>query len=778
MKADGEQPNVSNRRNRTFIVHEAPVGDVGKGLARIPQEDMTDLGIGATEVVEIIGTHRTVARILPVNEEPADPGLIQMDGITRENAGVGVDDFVEVRKTASHPAETVLLSPVDVTRPLPQPDEAGQLAMLLAGLPVFAGNKLEVAIFGYGRQYFLIEGTAPHGAVFVTASTTFRVKPPDATGERVSRVSYEDIGGLGAELQRVREIIEYPMRYPKLFQKLGLEAPKGVLLVGPSGTGKTLIARAVASEVKAHFIHLNGPEVMQKFYGESEARLRQVFAEANANAPSIIFLDEIDAIAPKRTESIGNVEKRVVAQLLVLMDGLVSRGKVVVIGATNVPNLLDPALRRPGRFDREILINPPNTPARLEILKIHSRRLSLHRDVDLEKMAERTHGFVGADLEALVKEAGMEALRRILSEMRKRGEDPNRIDQLEVNVRGEDFLTALKDIEPSALREFLPEKSALRLSDVGGLRQIKKNIRPLIEMALHAAALEPDSLGMLPGGFFFTGAAGTGKTYLARALAGEYGLPLINVYSSTLFSRWVGESEKALEEIFRKARQVAPCILLLDEVDSIAPIRRSTEDSGVTQRMVNQLLREIDKTRDFRDLIVIATTNRMDLVDPALVRAGRFDFIVQFDPPDRQDRLEILAIHTREMGLPEGDLVPVAEASEGLCGSDLESICRRARMQALQREFNAAGGGEAGPRTHRAAVRPDDLLKALEELREGHGGPSAGPSQGGHRDPGSRQGRREGHGGPSAAGDRDVERRREDSARSPGRRKVQRRKKT
>jgi transitional endoplasmic reticulum ATPase len=707
-----------------LVVEAATIEDAGKGIARIPERDMAEAGLCAGDIVTIVGLSSTVTRVVPNTSVHPDPKSIQMDGIARENAGVGIDDIVRVRKCETRAAETVLISPIDTSQPLPQPEESQQLALILRGLPVLSGNKIEVAIFGFGRQFFRIEGTAPQGPVIIDPATVVNVKSPDITGERARRVSYEDIGGLENELQKVREIIEFPMKYPELFQRLGIDAPKGLLLVGPSGTGKTLIARAVASEVKAHFIHVNGPEIMQKFYGESEAKLRQYFAEANANAPSVVFLDEIDAIAPKRTESIGNVEKRVVAQLLVLMDGLVNRGKVVVIGATNVPNLIDPALRRPGRFDREIPINPPNNSARLEILRIHSRRLALHTSVDLPKLAEMTHGFVGADLEALVKEAGMLALRRILADMRRRGEDPSKASDLEISVRNEDFSAAFRETEPSALREFLPEKSNVRLADVGGLGEIKDKIARLLRFGLERSLHDEDMTMPVARGFFFSGAPGTGKTLLAKALAGEFGFPLISLYSSALFSRYIGESEKELEEAFRKARQVSPCILLLDEIDSLAPTRRTSEDSGVSQRMVSQLLREIDKSFDLENLVIIATTNRPELVDPAFMRSGRFDYVVNFPLPDESGRKEILGIHSKGLGLSAEQIEAASAMSEGLSGADIESACRRARIDSMQRRFErekrgpvlAADLAAAGESRDGAFI---DLRDSLVEIRRG-----------------------------------------------------------
>lgn len=674
-------------KKKIFVVKEARVEDVGKGIARIHPQDMAEIDLVAGDIIEIIGSNKTVATVQPINGSHQKEKTIQIDGVKRENAGAGPDDFVEIRKTAHHPAKTLLISPFDATGPLPSENEVQQLAMILAKFPVIIGDKLEAPIFGFDHRYFLVEGTNPQGATVINRDTLVKVKQPDIS-EGTSRVYYEDIGGLDAEIQKIREIIEYPMKYPGLFKRLGIDTLKGILLVGPAGVGKTLIAKAIASEVKAKFIHLDGPEIMSRFYGESEANLRQIFDEASENAPSIIFIDEIDAIVPKRADAIGNVEKRVVAQLLVLMDGLVDRGNVVVIGATNVPNLLDPALRRPGRFDREIIINPSNRLGRLEILKIHTRTMPLHPDVDLERLAELTHGFVGSDLAALVKESGMLALRRILSQMRSRGEDLSRSDHLDMYVENKDFLTAYRNTEPSALREFLPERPNVKLADVGGLREIKKNLMSVIELCLKPLGSEKDIDSALPKGFFFVGKPGTGKTLMAKAIAGELELPLISVYSSVLFSRWVGESEKGLEEVFRKAKHVAPCVLLLDEVDSIAPIRETTSDSGVSQRVVNQLLREIDKAKNFKDLIIIATTSRMDLVDPAMVRSGRFDYIIKFDMPDEEERLEIYRIHAHDFGIGTTHFKRIAKMSSGFVGSDIENVCRRVRLATMQKPYS------------------------------------------------------------------------------------------
>jgi transitional endoplasmic reticulum ATPase len=520
--------------------------------------------------------------------------------------------------------------------------------------------------------------------VIINQKTKFVLKKPDFSLEAPSHVSYEDIGGLERELRLVREMVELPLRYAEVFEKLGIEAPKGVLLYGPPGTGKTLIARAIAGETKLHFFRVNGPEIIHKFYGESEARLREIFEEAAREAPSIIFIDEIDAISPKRAEVLGDVEKRVVAQLLALMDGMVSRGQVIVIGATNIPEVIDPALRRPGRFDREIVLPVPNIEGRKSILKIHSRRMPLASDVDLDRLAQITHAFVGADLEALCKEAGMVALRRYLSL-----EGENHLasilgtpDQLQITM--EDFLTALREIEPTAIREFFTERSTVRWHQVGGLDPIKEALMSIVDWPTKYPELFASGKVSPPRGILFTGPSGTGKTLMAKALAGETGLNFISIGGPMIFSKWLGESEKALHNLFKKAKQSAPCILFFDEIDALIMARGFVTDSGAVERIASQFFNELDSLTDLSQVIVLGATNREDLLDPALMRTGRLDYILKFSVPDEKDRLEIFQVHTREKPLgSDVDLVELAKSTEGMVGSQIASICRNAALMAI-----------------------------------------------------------------------------------------------
>ena len=541
------------------------------------------------------------------------------------------------------------------------------------------------------ERFFQIEATSPSGGVIINQKTQFLLKKPDFSMEAPSHVSYEDVGGLGNELKLVREMVELPLRYAEAFERLGIEAPKGVLLYGPPGTGKTLIARAIASETKLHFIRVNGPEIIHKFYGESEARLREIFEDASLKAPSIIFIDEIDAIAPKRAEVLGDVEKRVVAQLLALMDGMVSRGNVVVIGATNIPEMIDPALRRPGRFDREIVIPVPNVEGRRAILRIHSRRMPLAPDVDLERLAQITHAFVGADLEALCKEAGMVALRRYLSL-----EGENHLDAIlstsaRLQITMEDFLTALREIEPTATREFYTERSTVKWHHVGGLKKIKETLVSIVDWPTKYPDLFAAGKVRPPRGILFSGPSGTGKTLMARALAGETGLNFISISGPILFSKWLGESEKALHQIFKKAKQSAPCILFFDEIDGLISTRGYVSDGGTTERMASQFFNELDNLSDLSQVIVLGATNREDLLDPTLMRAGRLDYVLQFPIPDEKDRLEIFQVHTREKPLASDvDLTELAGLTEGMAGSQIASICRSATMMAISESIHAS----------------------------------------------------------------------------------------
>jgi transitional endoplasmic reticulum ATPase len=541
-----------------------------------------------------------------------------------------------------------------------------------------------VTFFGGRPRSFTVEGAAPRGAVLVSSDTEIAFRAQDSDASASYRVTYEDIGGLQREVSLVREMVELPLRFPELFGLLGIEAPRGVLLTGSPGTGKTLIARAVSNEVRAHFVHVNGPEVIHKFYGESEAKLRQVFDEARRNAPSIVFLDELDALAPKRAQVIGDVEKRVVAQLLALMDGLVERGQVIVIGATNLPEMVDPALRRPGRFDREIAIGIPDRAGRRQILGIHSRRMPRSADVDLDELADMTQGYVGADLAVLCKEAGMVALRRLLPGIRFEAEHAPVLDGVTVEVTRGDFLDAFKAVEPTATREFLAERPRAKLRDVGGLEREKRTLRSIVDLVRGGGAALPPQLDP-PKGILLTGASGTGKTLLAHALAGETGLTLLTVDLTSLLSKWVGESEKGLRDVFRRARQSSPCILFFDDVEGLAPDRAAQEAGSLAPRLVAQLLRELDELPGKLGVVVLGATSRPALLDPAVLRPGRFDYVVELPRPDRADRLAILELHARGLPLaPEVHLEDLAARTEGLTGADLRLACKKAAILALE----------------------------------------------------------------------------------------------
>jgi transitional endoplasmic reticulum ATPase len=661
-------------------VTEALGKDAGRGLARIDPEDMGKLGADIGDIVEIKGKRVTAAKVMPVFKDLRGRGVIQIDGLTRSNAGVGIGEKVQVRKVAYKPAGKVMLSPVipgGVGR------DAKFVGRLLEGLPVTAGDRVRATIFGSRFQDFTVTETIPKDVVLITPQTIMRIEEKGAKAAR-AKVSYEDIGGLGKEIQKVREMIELPLRHPQIFEKLGIDAPKGLLLHGPPGTGKTLIARAVAHETDASFYAIRGPEIIHKFYGESEAKLRGIFEEAKKNAPSIIFLDEIDAIAPKREQVVGEVEKRVVAQLLALMDGLAERGQVIVIGATNIPGSLDPALRRPGRFDRELEIGIPDSKGRLEILEIHTRGMPLTEDVDLVKLSQMTHGFVGADLEALCREAAMKAIRRIIPKIEfELDQIPFELIQ-ELKVTMEDFLGALSEIEPTAIREVFVEVPNISWEDVGGLKGVKKELEeavvwPLLHMKLYEyGKVKP------PKGILLHGPPGTGKTLLAKALATESNVNFISIKGPALLSKYVGESEKAVRDVFKRARQAAPCILFFDEMDAITPVRGGAAETHVTERVMSQLLTEIDGIEELKGVFILGATNRKDMIDPALLRPGRIDMIIEIPPPDEDARLEIFKVHTKGKPLSKDvNLKSLSKETEGLVGADIEFICRKAALMAI-----------------------------------------------------------------------------------------------
>ena len=674
------EPNGTQLR-----VAEIFLEDVGRGLARLDADDLKRLKAAPGDILLITGRRATVARAAQAPAGHCGQLLVLIDGTARDNAQIGVDEWVTVRKVPFKAAESLLLAPVQAGHPVPTDEEIPHLRQLLSSIPVVLGDHLQVAFLGARPRSFTVEGAAPRGALLISANTAITFKVPEVSAEKAYRVSYEDIGGLEHEVSLVREMVELPLKFPQLFGLLGIDPPKGVLLTGPPGTGKTLIARAVSSEVRAHFIHVNGPEVIHKFYGESEAKLRQIFDEARRNAPSIIFLDEFDALAPRRAQVIGDVEKRVVAQLLALMDGLVERGEVVVIAATNMPELVDPALRRPGRFDREIAIGVPDRGARRQILGIHSRRMPLGPDVDLGQIAEITHGYVGADLEVLCKEAGMVALRRLIPRVRFEIDLKPQLDALALQVTREDFLAAFKVVEPTSTREFLAERPRLTFKDIGGLAETKRTLRSILQLVRGGGVLFGHTRFNPPKGILLTGVSGTGKTLLARALAGELGLTLITVDQPSLLSKWVGESEKGLREVFKRAKQASPCILFFDEIESLVPARSLHEVGSVFPRLVSQLFRELDELHGSLGVVVLGATNRPDLMEPALLRAGRFDYVLELPLPDRDERREILEIHAEGL-LLENDvnLSEVAEATGGWTGAGLELVCKKAAILALE----------------------------------------------------------------------------------------------
>ncbi len=686
-------------------VAEARVEDIGRAVARLAPEDLKRMGARAGDVVKITGSATAVGRA----EVSADghEGMIQIDGTCRSNCGAGLQEQVTVARIDSEQAVAVRFAPLWVGA-APATIAPDRILEDLVGVPVIAGCVVRVPTFAKAVNFQVVR-TIPAGPVVISKRTDIRVVEGDQTIARAPAVSYEDIGGLERELGRVREMVELPLKYSRIFERLGILAPKGVLLYGPPGTGKTLLARAVAAESRVHFIHLNGPEIMRKFYGESEAKLREVFEEAARHAPSILFIDEIDAVAPKRAEVTGEVEKRVVAQLLSLMDGFVARGQVIVIGATNIPEVLDPALRRPGRFDREIEIGVPNTQARLQILKIHTRAMPLAADVDLKEVAEHSHGFVGADLEALGQEVGMIALRRFLSSVPLDTDGIAAEELATLQVTRDDFLAGLKEVEPSATREFFIEKSSTTFASLGGLSDVKRLLDGVVEHS-HMRDEIYEQVGLAPPrGILLAGPSGTGKTALARALSGEKQIPLIAIDGPQLYSKWLGESERALREVFKKARRAAPCILFFDTIDAVAP-KFGADQTGndIYQRILSQLLREIDNLRDVKGVVLLAASNRPEKIDPALLRSGRFDYILQFAKPNASDRAAIMRLCCRKVPLAaDVDFEDFAARTEGLTGADIESLCKKATLLAIV-EF------QDGTRREPLMVLRGDFISVLE----------------------------------------------------------------
>ncbi len=678
-----------NAQNADLKILEAYSRDVGRGIARIDYDSMDILNASTGDVIEIRGgvksksTRRTVAKCLPLYPSDEGKGIIRIDGLVRNNAGLAIGDTVVVKKIKAISAEKVIVAPLEAVPPI---DER-YLADALESVCITKGDNVMVPYFG-GRLTFQVIGLTPAStdAVIISQKTTFTI----ATSEQALRhgdasaVAYEDIGGLKDEIQRVREMIELPLRHPEIFEKLGIEAPKGVLLHGPPGTGKTLLAKAVANESNSHFISISGPEIMSKFYGESEARLREIFKEAREKAPSIIFIDEIDSIAPKREEVMGEVERRVVSQLLSVMDGLEARGKVIVIAASNRPNAIDPALRRPGRFDREIEIKVPDKRGRLEVLQVHTRNMPLNTDVDQDRIAAVTHGFVGADLEYLCKEAAMKCLRRMLPELNLEEEKllPETLEKLIITMN--DFQYAIREVTPSAMREVYVEPPEVKWDDIGGLDSVKRELQEAVEWPMRFPDMYKQLKHTAPKGILLHGPSGTGKTMLAKAVATESEANFISVKGPELMSKWVGESERGIREIFRKARQASPCVIFFDEVDSIAPIRGGAGIEGIgghssSERMMSQLLTEIDGIEEIHDIVVIAATNRVDMIDTALLRPGRFDKIIYIPNPDKTTREKILQIHVKGKPISDDiDLKRLVDMTEGFSGADVSSVANTA----------------------------------------------------------------------------------------------------
>ncbi len=700
--------------DKPLKVAELKPGEAGKGVARIDPEIMGILGLKVGDIVQIDGTKKTVVKVLMGGPEDANRGIIRIDGSTRRNAGTGIDERVGIKKIKAKNAEKITFSPTEQLR-LQGGEEF--IRQIMDGRSFAKGDTITLSVMGNKIELVVTSFSPSAEAVTMTSSTEVKIneKPASDSGD-IPKVTYDDIGGLGDEVKKIREMVELPLRHPELFKRLGVEAPKGVLLHGPPGTGKTMLAKAVAGETSSNFTYIGGPEIMSKFYGESEGKLREIFKEAEENAPSIIFIDEIDSIAPKRDEVSGEEERRIVAQLLALMDGLKSRGKVVVIGATNRPNSIDEALRRPGRFDREIEINIPDRNGRLEILEIHTRGMPLADDVSLDELADKTHGYAGADLSALAKEAAMAALRRILPDVNLEAEEIP-VDVLnKIQVNRDDFKSALKDMQPSTMREVLIEKPNVKWDDIGALENAKQELKEAVEWPLKYSKVFEHMNARPPKGILLYGPPGTGKTMLAKAVATESEANFIAIKGPEFLNKWVGESEKAVRETFRKARQASPCVIFMDEIDSITPERGTGSDSNVTERVISQMLTEMDGLEALNDVVVIAATNRPDIMDPALLRPGRFDKSIFIGPPDKESREKIFAIHTSKKPLADDvDISKLAELTDGCTGADISAICNEAVMNAV-RELVRSGKVPNDDEIGDCKVSMKDFEAALEKI--------------------------------------------------------------
>ena len=693
-------------------INEIPQQHVGKGRAIIDPKIIEDQSWNVGQILELTYNKKTYVKLWPALPQEYGTGIIKIDGITRQNIGAGIDDKISIKSVEATNAEQITLSPTEKIT-----TDGLQEYMIYNYLNhVFTnGDSISLNTQVGNKIQFVITNTKPSKPVIVTEKTIFKLgsltKAVDAS---VPRITYDELGGLKSEVQKIREMVELPMRHPELFDKIGVEAPKGVLLYGPPGTGKTLLAKAVAGETNAHFISISGPEIMGKHYGESEERIREIFTQAEENSPSIIFIDEIDSIAPKRDEVSGELEKRIVSQLLTLMDGMKSRGKVVVIAATNRPDSIDPALRRPGRFDREVEIGIPDDEGRFDILSIHTRGMPIDKKVNLKQISKTTHGFVGADLEVLSKEAAMRSLRRILPEI-DLDEDKISSEILQkIEITSDDFREALKEVRPSALREVQVQIPDVNWDDVGGLDELKDELREAVEWPIkHKEAYDYVNVET-PKGVLLHGPPGTGKTLIAKALAKMTESNFISIKGPELLSKWVGESEKGVREIFRKARQAAPCIIFLDEIDSLVPRRSSgNSDSHVTENIVSQILTEIDGLEELHNVLIIGATNRLDIVDEALLRPGRFDRIIEVGNPDSKGRKHIFEIHTKKKPLESNvDIKKLVEVTDGFSGAEIAAITNRAALVALKRYVSGKSQN-----IKEIKITQQDLIDAVDKVR-------------------------------------------------------------